>query len=67
MMIIPMTANGFRATLSALRSLDGSRSFSFYTLSLPEDIFVRLLVKNHGRQMPDDVVRLELEDLGISV
>ena len=40
---------------------------SFHNFSLPEDRCVRLLVKNLGRHMPEDVVREELESLGICV
>jgi hypothetical protein len=66
-MLVPRTADGFRATVSGLRSFDGSKGVSFHTFSLPEDRFVRLLVKKLGRQMPEDVVREELENLGICV
>ena len=66
-MIVPGTADGFRATVSALRSLDGSKGVTFHTFSLPEDRCVRLLVKNLGRQMPESVVREKLEALGIRV
>jgi hypothetical protein len=52
LMIVPGTADGFRATVSALRSLDGSKGVTFHIFSLPEDRCVRLLVKNLGRQMP---------------
>jgi hypothetical protein len=65
--IVPGTAVGLRATMSVLRSLDGSKGVSFHTFSLPEDRQVRLLIKNLGRQMPESVVRQELEDLGICV
>jgi hypothetical protein len=37
LMLVPKTGNGFRATVSALRSLDGSKGVSFHTFSLPED------------------------------
>jgi len=67
LMLIPRTAEGFRATVSALRSLDGSKGVSFHTFSLPEDRCVRLLVKNLGRHKPEDVVREEVESLGICV
>jgi hypothetical protein len=63
LMIVPGTADGFRATVSALRSFDGSKGVSFHTFSLPEDRQVRLLIKNIGRQMPESVVREELEAL----
>jgi hypothetical protein len=49
LMIVPGTADGFRATVSALRSLDGSKGMSFHTFSVPEDRPVRLLIKNLGR------------------
>jgi hypothetical protein len=67
LMIVPGTVDGFRATVSALRSLDGSKGVSFHTFSLPEDRQVRLLIKNLGRQMPESVVREELGALGICV
>jgi hypothetical protein len=67
LMLVPRTAEGFRAAFSALRSFDGSKGVSFHTFSLPEDRCVRLLVKNLGRHMPEDVVREELENLDISV
>jgi hypothetical protein len=67
LMLVPRTAEGFRAAVSALRSLGGSKGLSFHTFSLPEDRCVRLLVKNLGRLMPEKVVREELENLGISV
>jgi hypothetical protein len=47
---VPSTADGFRATVSALRSLDG-KGVSFNTLSL-QDRCVRLLVKNFGKPTP---------------
>jgi hypothetical protein len=43
LMVIPSTANGFRATVSALWSLDRERCVTFHTYSLPEDRCVRLL------------------------
>jgi hypothetical protein len=67
LMLVPRNAQGFRATVSALRSLDESKGVSFHTFSLPEDRCVRLLVKDLGRNMPADVVREELEGLGICV
>jgi hypothetical protein len=66
LMLVPRTAECFRATVSALRSLDESKGVSFYSFSLPEDRCVRLLVRNLGRHMPEDV-RKELESLGIYV
>jgi hypothetical protein len=65
--IVPGTADGFRAMVSVLRSLDGSKGVSFHIFSLHKDRQVRLLIKNLGRQMPESVVREELEALGIRV
>lgn len=52
--------------VNTLRSTDGSKGVSFHT-SVPENGCEHLLIKNLGRQMPEDVVREELETLGISV
>ena len=61
-MVVPSTANGFRAAVSALRSI-----VSFHTFTLPEDRCARLLVKNLGSGMPESVVWEELGTLGIHV
>jgi hypothetical protein len=66
-MVVPSTADGFRATIHALRSLEGTEGVSFHTFTLPEDRCVRLLVKNLGKGMPESVVREELESLDIRV
>jgi len=66
-MVVPLTADGFRASVSTLWSLDGKVGVSFHTFTLPEDRCVRLLVKNLGRDMPESVVREELESLNIRV
>jgi hypothetical protein len=60
-MVFSRIAEGFRSTVSSLRPLDGS----FHTFSLPEDRCVRLLVKTPSKHMPENVVRAELENLGI--
>jgi len=65
-MVMPSTANAFRAAVSALRSIDGE-GVSFYTFTLPEDLCARLLVKNLGHCMPESVVREELGSLSIHV
>jgi len=65
-MLVPLTADGFRARVIALRSRYGRNGVSFHT-SLPENLRVRLLIKNLRRQIPDDVVREELGILGICV
>jgi hypothetical protein len=57
LMVVPSTADGFRAMVSALRSLDEGKGVSFHTFTLPEDRRVRLLVKNLGRGMPESVVQ----------
>ena len=66
-MFVPVTADGFGATLTALRSLDGYKGVCFHTFSLPEDCCLRLLLRSLGRHMPDDYVREELKSLGIRV
>jgi len=60
LMVVASTADGFRAAVSALRSLDGRGGMSFHTITLPEDRCARLLVKNLGGGMPESVVREEL-------
>ena len=65
LMIVPSTADGFRAAVSALRTLDGKEGVSFHTFILPEDRCARLLVKNLGMGMPESVVREELQSLNI--
>jgi hypothetical protein len=67
LIIVPGTADGFRVTVSALRSLDRSKGVTFHTFFHPEDRCVRLLVKILGRQMPESVVREELVARGIRV
>jgi len=67
LMVVPSIADGFRATVSVLWSLDGKDGESFHTFTLPEDRCVQLLVKNLGRGMPESVVREELESLNIRV
>jgi hypothetical protein len=67
LVVVPATADGFRAVVSALRSLYGREGVSFHTFTLPEDRCVRLLVKKLRRGMPESVVREELESLNIRV
>jgi len=49
LMLVPRTAEVFRATVSALRCLGAGKSVSFHTFSIPEDRCVLLLVKNLDR------------------
>jgi hypothetical protein len=67
LMVVPATADGFRAVVSAIRSPDGWEGMSFHTFTLPEERSLRLLVKKLGRGMPENVVREELESLSIRV
>jgi hypothetical protein len=67
LMLEPETADGFRATISSLLSLDGSKGVSFRTFSLPDDRCVCLLLKNLGNRMPEAEIREELEALHIQV
>jgi hypothetical protein len=67
LMAVPSTADGFRAAVSALRSLDGKDGVSFHTFTLPGDRCARLVLKNMVRGMPESVVREELEFLNFRV
>jgi len=67
LMVISSTADGFRATVGALRPLDRRKGVSFHTFSLLEDRCVQLLVKNLCKGMPESVVREELESLDTNV
>jgi hypothetical protein len=67
LMIVPGTGGGIRATVSALRSVDGSKGVCFNNFSLPEGRQVRLLIKNIRRQRPEIIVRVELEALDVYV
>jgi hypothetical protein len=49
--IVPASADGFRAAVNALRSLDWKINVSFHTYCVPEDRCVRLLIKNLGKRM----------------
>jgi hypothetical protein len=67
LMLVPETADGFWATIGALRSLDVSEGVSFHAFSLPEDRCVRLLLKNLGKCMPEAEIREEIEALHINM
>ena len=66
-MVVPSTADGFRAAVGELRSLDGKDGLKFHTSTLPEDGCMRLLVKNTRRFMPESVDIEDLESLKIRV
>ena len=65
-MVIPSIANGFRAAVRALRTVDG-RECEFPQFQAPRDRCLGLLMKNLGRVVPVRVVREELESLDIHV
>ena len=65
LIVVPSTADGFRAAVSALRSLDGKDGVSFHTFTLTELRCVGLLVKNLGSSMHESVVREQLEYLNL--
>jgi len=44
-MVFPSTTDGFRASFSALRSLDSKDGVSFHTFTLLGECCVRLVVK----------------------
>ena len=50
--VVPSTADGFRAPVSALRSLDGKENVSIHTFTFSEHSCVRLV-----RCLPDSIVR----------
>ena len=45
LLVVPSTADGFRAAVSLLCSLDGKKGVTFHTFTLPMDRCVRLLEK----------------------
>jgi hypothetical protein len=49
LMLVPETADGFRATIGTLRSFDVSEGVSLHTFSLPEDRCVEKLRQAHAR------------------
>jgi len=65
--VVQSTAYGFRAAVSALRSLDGKDGVIFHTFTFPGDRCARRLVKNLGRGMPESVVTEELKSLNFSI
>jgi hypothetical protein len=67
LMLVPETADGFRATIGALRSIGEDKGVSFHTFSLQEDRSVRLLLKNVGKRMPEAEIKEEPEALSISI
>ena len=67
LVLVPKTADCFRATVRVLRSIDASKGLAFHTYSLPEDRCTKLLIKGLGKNMPEQDVREELEILGIPV
>ena len=67
LVLVPKTADSFRATVKVLRSIDENKGVAFHTYSLSEDRCTRPLVKGLGKNMPEQNVREELEILGIPV
>ena len=67
LVLVPNTADCFRATVRVLRSMDASKGVTFHTYSLLEDRCTRLLIKGLGKKMPEQDVREDLEILGITV
>ena len=53
LVLVPNTADCFRATVKVLRSTDPSEGVGFHTYSSPEDRCTRLLVKGLGKNMPE--------------
>jgi hypothetical protein len=57
LMVVPSTAEGFRAAIRGLRSLEGMEGLRFHIFTFPGDGFLRLLVKKLGKRRPESVVR----------
>jgi hypothetical protein len=60
LIVVPETADGYRATIGDLRSLGGDKGVSFHTFSLPEDRCVGLLLENLGKRMTESEIKEEL-------
>jgi hypothetical protein len=67
LIIVPYTAEGLRTMVSALRFPDAGEGVTFHTFALLEDRCVRLLVKNLGKLMPEDIVKEELEIFAVGL
>ena len=65
LIITPDTANCYRATITALRTLPKERGVVFHTYTPPRERSVRLLIKHLGRNMPLEDVVEELLACGI--
>jgi len=57
LMAVPSTTEGYRAAISALRSLHDKDGVSFHNFTLPEQRCARRLVKNLGKSIPESVDR----------
>jgi hypothetical protein len=60
---VPKTAGGFLTTIGALQPLHEREGVIFHYFSLQEDRFVRLLLKNHVKRMPEAEISEELKAL----
>jgi hypothetical protein len=67
LMLVPETADGFRTTIDALRSIGEGEGVTFHTFSLQEDRCMRLLLKNLGKRITETETKGELEALRIHV
>jgi hypothetical protein len=65
-MLVPETADGFRATIGALPSLGEGEGVSFHTFPLAEDRCVRQLLKILGKCRPLAENKEEIEALHIN-
>ena len=67
LVLVPNTADSFRATVSVLRIINQSKGVTSYTISLTEYRCTRVLFKGLGKKIPEQVISEELEILGILV
>jgi hypothetical protein len=66
LMLVPQTADGFRAIFVPLRPLDKSEGVSFHTRSVPENRYVRLLLKHLRNTMHKDQIQKHMAALHIN-
>jgi hypothetical protein len=66
-MLLPESADGFRFTIGALRSLDESEGVSLNNFSLSDYRCLRLQLKNLGKRMPVTEIREDLAALQINM
>lgn len=67
LMLVPRSADGFRANIGVLCSLDGGNGVCFSTVSFTNDRRLRPLLKTACKSMPHNKIREEHEALHTNV